>query len=238
MSKSRKIISILVSMILSLSILVVGYYAINKSSINTNNHCVLYVRNFLHSSPKSEILLNEIEEKTSEFLNNKTYEKGFYLSNFHKNYLKDIVLYGAEKSNRNLIKQQYFYEVIMLRMRVLAIQGNIEDHNKLFKKYIYDIEENINTRGQYLDAYLYDTNNLLEYNDELFILLEESYITAYQECENIKLKFILLNEIIEFYKDFDECSEQQVFYQNELNQLIKDNKDSLQAQLEQDYLLS
>ena len=140
MSKIKKIIIVLVSIILIFSVFIISYYLINKSSIDTNNHCVLYVRNFLCSVPKSEILLNDIEEKTSDFLNSETYENGFYLSDFHKNYIKDIVLYGIEKSNRNLTKQQYFNEVIMLRMRVLAIQGNIEDHNKLFEKYIYDIE--------------------------------------------------------------------------------------------------
>lgn len=235
MNKNKKVLIISVSFILVFCIFVIGYYIFNKSNIDTNNHCVLYVRNFLYTSPKSEALLEEIEQKTSDFLSENSYNKGFYLSDFHKKYIKDATLYGTDKESRGLIKQQYFNEVIMLRMKILAIKGNVVEHNELFDKYIIDIENNINTRGQYIHAYLYDENYSLEYNDDVFVLIEDAYVTTYQKCEDMKLKFILLNEIIEFYKNFDECIEKQDFYRSELNKLIQSNKDVLQSVLEEDY---
>ena len=212
--------------------IITSYYLINKREIETNNYVAFYVQEFLENTPKSDTVLTEVNITTAEFLENDAYEKGFLFSKFHKKYIVDAFSVVNNNSiEKDMIKNQYFYEVILLRLKILAYQENVEEYNELFDTYIYDIENNSYTNVRLVSLFINDEKHPVLYNSELFEIIESSFIGAYDGCKDVTTKFYLLNEIVQFYSSFDECTSEKDLYRKELVELIKNNKSLLQESL-------
>lgn len=224
--KNKKIFFIAILVVLFVLLVICGYYLINKTAIKCNNKTAFYVEEFLEETPTSKTVLNEIDKTTQEFLDIDAFNTGFYFSKFHKQYIADVV--GLDNNDRNRIKNQYFNEVIMLRLKVLAYQEDIEIYNKLFDTYIYDIEDNLYTNVRLVSLFISDEKHPILYESELFELVEKSFVRAYDNCDNITMKFYLLNEMIQFYSHFEECFSEETFYRELMAELVNNNKVLLQ----------
>lgn len=231
MKRNKKVLIITIIVSFSVLVITIGYYLFNKTEIDNNNITAFYVQEFLEETPESETLLREIDKTTQEFLDIDAYKKGFYFSKFHKRYIKDTLGLGYDSAENDGVKKQYFNEVIMLRLKVLAYQGDIEEYNKLFDTYIYDIENNLYTNVRLASLFISDEKHPVSYDSELFEIIETSFISSYNDCKEVTTKFYLLNEIVEFYSHFDECFTKKEFYRKELVELIKNNRVLLQKNI-------
>ncbi len=228
MKKAKKVLIVVFVIIAIVLSIITGLYLINKSEIELNNRVAFYVQEFLKNTPKSDTVLTEVDNATAEFLAVDAYDNGFYFSKFHKKYITDAFWLDNNSNEKHLIKNQYFNEVIMLRLKVLAYQGNAEAYHKLFDTYIYDIESNLYTNVRFVSLFINDEKHPVSYNSELFEIIETSFVGAYDNCNDVTTKFYLLNEIVQFYGNFKECSNKEELYRKELVELINNNKAVLQ----------
>lgn len=235
MKKKQKFLIFVLSIITIIILVIVGCYLINKREIELNNRVAFYVQEFLETTPKSDTVLTEVNTTTAEFLDVDAYDKGFCFSKFHEKYIDDTLGIENNISNKkDIIKNQYFNEVILLRLKILAYQGNIEEYNELFDTYIYDIENNLYTNVRLVSLFVNDEKHPVSYNSELFEIIETSFVGVYNKCNDVTTKFYLLNEIIQFYSNFEECSNEEELYRKELVELVKNNKGLLQKTISGD----
>ena len=115
----------------------------------------------------------------------------------------------------------------MLRLKVLAVQGQTDDYNELFFAHVYDIVTNLHTSNQYVSSFVNDKNFIIEWNGDLYKIIENALVKATEDCEDNTTKFYLLNEIIRFYDCFDEDADNKEFYRKQLGELVKENKTEL-----------
>lgn len=231
--KKRKRVFIILFVALIIGIVISSYYFVNKRAIQTNNQCSLYVDMWLSELPDSETLLDFILEDTSDFIENKTLDKGFYFSYYQNKFIDENTIFGLFSSkDKELYKQRFYNEVIMLRLKALAFNGEKREYNELFFKSIYDIESNFFTSNEYVAYFVGDSTCSVEWNSDLYKMIEQPLIKVNEECEDIKLRFYILNELVLFYSSFEETADKEEYYRKELVELIKNNKDELKEALE------
>lgn len=205
------------------------YRGENIENIRLINTSKIYVGLYLEQTSIKEHTLIDIDETTRKVLYHDSFNKCYVFTNYMKEYIRDMGFIDSLcLKEYNEYKQRYFYEIILLRLKVLAYQGDAEAYHKLFDTYIYDIENNLFTSIRLISLFINDEKHPISCSSELFEIIETSFVGAYDNCKDVTTKFYLLNEIVQFYSNFKECSNKEELYRKELVELIKNNKAVLQ----------
>ncbi len=211
-------------LLLICSIIVIGFLC--SPGICLNNKCATYVEKYLYQLPKDQSLLEEIDKTTEQFLLEDTFNKNYFFSRFQINFVRETFSFeeteGFEKTD---LKQKFFLEVVILRLRVLAINGENQEYLHLFKQYCDDISACAYTRSQYIDYWKNDENYPLKPDSELYTLIFSAYADVVELCSNDMDRYHMLLALSNVYMLYGEHYKQQIEWcQNEIQEIIKKNE--------------
>ena len=226
--KKHKKLFILISAVLLICFAVLCYYLINIQTIHINNQCFTYVEEYLEQLPKDEAVLSEIDVTTQTFLEENVIEKPIFFTEFFKSYVYEKIFYeGPLDSDADSIKRKYLNEVVMLRLKVLAVKGEEPEYNKLFHEYIDDIEDCFYTSLTYKNYWYSEVAYPIEFSNSIYNIVILAYEKEIEACDDLKLKYLLLNDLAEFYAHFDNCEKEEEMCRKQISEIIKTNKEEL-----------
>lgn len=190
-----------------------------------NNKCASYVEKYLYQLPTDENTLDDIDKKTEEFLEKDTFHKNYMFSKFQFDYIPESLFFegdvGVDKTD---MKQEAFIEVVILRLRILAIQGRYEEYKKLFFEYCDDIAMGFFTGCKYIEYWQRDENYPIEPNDEVFSLIITEYKKIISACTDDVDRYYMLYELQCICMPYDHYDEEVEWTQQEIIKILAKNK--------------
>ena len=216
MSKELKLKYILLSIISILLITIIIASLTYGPGLYLNNKCASYVEKYLYELPNDKDLLKEIDKSTGEFLTKNTFEKNYFLSKFQLNYIPDSIFFTGDVGfDKTDLKQEGFIEVIILRLRVLAVQGKYQEYKSLFTQYCDDIADCFFTGCRYVEYWQSDNNYPIKPGNELFELIITEYKNVISTCSTDIDRYHMLRDLqsiclpYKYYEDeVDWCQEE------------------------------
>lgn len=213
-TKKSYIIRILILCIVVLCVMFSSFLYV--PGLILNYKCASYTEKYIYQLPTDEELLEKIEQTTAEFLNRDTFHKNYLFSKFQFEYIPDSLFFtsdvGVDKTD---LKQEGFVEVIILRLRVLAIQGKYQEYKSLFTEYCDDIADCFFTGCRYIEYWQSDNNYPIKPGDDLFELIITEYKNVIDTCSTDIDRYYMLRDLqsiclpYEYYQDVvDWCQEE------------------------------
>ena len=196
----------------------------NYDSILTVNNCKQDVEKYLAYLPTDEVELDGIAIVTEKVCSNDDFQKYFFFSEYYKDYIYDIFFYGKiSTKERDDMKQAYFNEVIMLRLKTLAVLGENEEYESLFLKSVYDIENCLSTRYCYRKYWYKDPNYSIKERTDIFNIVVQGYETALSNTNDDKMEFLIVSNLYDIYASVKIDESKTEYYRKYKNQLITEN---------------
>ena len=193
----------------------------NYDSIVTLNNCKQDVEKYLTYFPTDEVTLEGILIETENVCYNDDFQKYFF-SEYYKDYVYDIFFYGKiSTKEREDMKQEYFNNIIMLRLKALAVLGKSKEYEKLFLKSVYDLEICSSTRFCYNDYWYDDPNYSFEQRPDIFNIVVQGYETALSNTDDDKTEFLIVSNLSALYYGKDESKAE--YYRKYENRLKSEN---------------
>ena len=208
----------------------------NFDSILAINNCKDYVEQYLTCLPGDEEKLKDIEIITDKVCCNDDFETCFLFSDYYKDYLYEIIFYGKfSNEERKEIKQGYFNDIVMLRLKTLAVLGEDVEYENLFLKFVDDIENCFNTRFRYKKYWYVDANYQIEHETDIFNIVTQGYEIALENTTDIGMKYLILTNLIDLYSSVGGNEDNVALYKEQQRQLINQNYDVLKNELYEMY---
>ncbi len=193
----------------------------NYDSILTLNNCKQDVEQYLTYLPTDEIVLEGILIETENICYNDDFQTYFFFSEYYKDYVYDIFFYGKiSTKERKDMKQEYFNNIIMLRLKALAVLGKSEEYEKLFLESVYDMENCFSTRYCYRGYWYEDPNYSFEQRPDIFNIVVQGYETALSNTNDDKMELLIVSNLQDLYARDESKTE---YYRKYKNQLISEN---------------
>lgn len=209
-----------------------GWYIKNQDFILKNNECKLYVEKYISCLPMDIELLDSIDQITYEVIDCNIFEKGFFFSEYNKDFICDVILYGNfSTEGRKELKQDYFYQIVMLRLKTLAVLGKEDEYKNLFSEYVYEFENSFSTRFRYKKYWYEDTNFPIKDSADIFNVVVQGFESALENSKNNKTRYIILVELIDLYSSVEGHEDKVAIYKEKQQQLINQNPDVLKNEL-------
>lgn len=213
--KKKRIIIALVSVILVVGIVVgVISFLSFKSPNYTINRCYDYSKEYLEiddnlecfaSLPTDKAIQDEIEKYASEVIALGSYEGYMYTTKYLFSYIGDCRENKFFYGNTIGVESLYYYEVVILKLKVLLVQDRAEEFEELFSEYSYALSSHPSLIN-YIDFFVSDSNYPIEYNDEKYIIMENAYLKTIEEYEGVQ-KYFAIWALRDFYACFEETEE-------------------------------
>ena len=133
------------------------------------------------------------------------------------NYIPDSLFFTGDVAfDKTDLKQEDFIEVVILRLRVLAVQGKYKEYQKLFSEYCDDIAACFSTGCRYIEYWKNDNNHPIKPGDEIFTLIISEYHKVIDSCSVdidryhmlLELKYICL--AYEYYEADADWAHQEI----------------------------
>ncbi len=231
--KTKKcILSSVVSVLLIFMLIVSFTYG---PGLYLNNKCASYVEKYLYELPNDKDLLKEIDKATEEFLTKKTFEKNYFLSKFQLDYIPDSLFFTGDVGfDKTDLKQEGFVEVVILRLRVLAVLGEYEKYNALFTGYCDDIANCFFTSCRYIEYWQNDNNYPIKPGEDLFKLIVTEYKNIIETCSTDIDRYYILQELQSVCLPYEYYEEEVDWCQEEIVKIMKsyEGEEFLTATLE------
>lgn len=213
--KKKKLIIALVSVVLVIAIAAGGICFLSFKSPNyAINRCYDYSKEYLEiddnlecfaSLPTDKATQDEIEKYASEIIELGSYEGYMYTTKYLFSYIGDCRENKFFYGNTIGVESLYYYEVVILKLKVLLVQGRADEFEELFSEYSYALSSHPSLIN-YIDFFVNDTNYPVEYNDEKYIIMENAYLNTIEEYDGVKEYFALI-ALRDFYACFEETEE-------------------------------
>ena len=116
--------------------------------------------------------------------------------------------------------QEYFNNIIMLRLKALAVLGKSEEYEKLFLESVYDLENCFSTRYCYNGYWYDDPNYSFEQRPDIFNIVVQGYETALSNTNDDKMEFLIVSNLNLLYARDESKAE---YYRKYENRLISEN---------------
>ncbi len=231
--KKKKIIIALLSGILVIAICIgsISIVISSKSPYKEINRCKKYVDKYIDEDdvsaclPTDKATQDEIELYTTEIIALGSLEEYMYKTNYFGRYIFEKTHAKLVYSSDVGLKASYFYEIVILKLKVLLAQGRAEEFEELFSEYCYAMDACFFT-GAFYSYFIYDENYPIEYNNERYTIMENALWRVYEESSDVQ-KFFLLDLILNFYHYSDDYSEKKELYEDlrsELGSLLSDDE--------------
>ena len=218
---NKKIIIIVVSVVLVVAIIVGIIVAVlfSQSPNNEINHCYTFSKEYLKiednkctaSLTTDNATQDEIEKYASEIIDLGSYEGYMYTTKYSFQYIRDSFHYQFELGDNIGVESSYYYRVVILKLKVLLVQGRAEEFEELFSEYCYSFCSNI-VLMDYIGFFVNDSNYPMEYNDDKYKIIENAYFKTIEELDDIR-KLVVVGSLLDFYRYFEEdTSEKRDYY--------------------------
>ena len=235
MTKETKRKFILLSIISVLLIILIIVSLTYAPGLYLNNKCASYTEKYLYQLPTNKDLLKEIDKSTEEFLNQDTFHKNYFLSKFQLDYIPDSLFFTGDVGfDKTDLKQEGFVEVVILRLRVLAILGKNEEYSRLFSKYCDDIANCFFTSSKYIEYWNSDKNYPIKPGEDLLELIVTEYKNIIDTCLTDIDRYYMLQDLQSVCLPYEYYEEEVDWCQEEIVKIIKnyEGEEFLTATLE------
>ncbi len=217
MSKKKKLIISIVSVVLVIAIVggIVSGVTSSKSPNREINRCYEFSSEYLKiqdnecsaSLTMDKTTQDEIEKYASEIIELGSYEGYMYTTKYRFAYMKDSLHYQFEVGDNIGVEASYYYRVVILKLKVLLVQGRAEEFEELFSEYCYSFCSNIVLKN-YIGFFVNDSNYPMEYNDDKYKIVEGAFLKTIEESDDLHALFIL-GSLMDFYDYFEENTREQ-----------------------------
>ena len=187
-----------------------------------NYKCASYTEKYLYQLPTDKDLLKKLDQTTAEFFNLDTFHKNYIFSKFQLDYIPDLLFFtgdvGVDKTD---LKQEGFVEVVILRLRDLAIQGEYQEYKNLFTEYCDDIAACFFTGCRYIEYWQSDNNYQINPGDDLFELIITEYKNVIDACSTDIDRYYMLRDLQSVCLPYEYYEEEVDWCQEEIVKIMK-----------------
>ena len=196
----------------------------NYDAILEVNNCKHYVEQYLTCLPTDEAELESIAIVTNKVCSNDDFKTYFLFSEYYKDYIYEIFFYGKiSTKERKDMRQEYFNNIVMLRLKTLAVLGDNEEYKNLFLESVYDIENCFNTMYCYKKYWYIDPNYPITHRTDIFNTVVQGYETALANTKDNKMEFLIVSNLHDLYASVKVDESKTEYYSKYENQLINKN---------------
>lgn len=226
---NKKIIIVIVSVVLVIAIFVgiIVSVVFSQSPNSEINRCYTFSKEYLKiednecsaSLTTDKATQDEIEKYATEIIDLGSYEGYMYTTKYSFQYIKDSFHYRFELGDNIGVEGSYYYQAVILKLKVLLVQGRAEEFEELFSEYCYSFCSNI-VLMNYIGFFVNDSNYPMEYNDDKYKIIENAYLKTIEESDDIQ-KLIVVGSLLDFYRCFEEETVEQRDYYYSMSMDLK-----------------